>query len=505
LTTASPGPGLYPDVQLVTLSASEPATVYYTTDGNPPTNGGATTFSGPSPVTNILVDHPLNLRFFSVDLAGNEELPKNAQYSFDFDRPGLFLHGLLAGTYGFLQVVDVSFSSDEPVSYLVELGGTGQPGSGSQIGTGFLGTGQVAHVDLPCYLLELGQENPGNPVWIHVADTAGGVTSFEYLIETREDASVPIGGLTGDLELTPDGSFAYLLMPDLDQVWKIDVDPGSGSFHTVLAQIDVVAEPNSMDLTPDGSRLYVAGQVGYSEVDVASDAVTPIAMGFLTIPSGLEMHPTEPVAWVGADDGQSYELIVDPGDANYRVTTLLPLQSSFLERVEYAFSPDGSEALAAWSSDANYRLWSIRAEPGAGYATLRAQLVDALLPIALGTPAIDAAGGTGWATNEDGRLVRVALNLSPPQLGLANAVLGVRGMALVPDESVLLASGAPLDGLRVVDPTSLAVLANVASGGTSGTGTGRFMRFTPDGERAYVVRDQGAGSSELWMLWLVEE
>ena len=65
--TANPAGGLYQAPQSVVLTASEPATIYYTTDGTTPTTAST---SGSTPVT-VNVASSLTLNYFAVDLAGN--------------------------------------------------------------------------------------------------------------------------------------------------------------------------------------------------------------------------------------------------------------------------------------------------------------------------------------------------------------------------------------------------------------------------------------------------
>src|SRR5205807_8073799 len=65
--TANPAGGLYQAPQSVVLTASEPATIYYTTDGSAPTTRST---SGSTPVT-VSVANSLTLNYFAVDPAGN--------------------------------------------------------------------------------------------------------------------------------------------------------------------------------------------------------------------------------------------------------------------------------------------------------------------------------------------------------------------------------------------------------------------------------------------------
>jgi hypothetical protein len=77
---ASPPGGPYATPPEVTLTASEPSTVYYTLDGTVPTTASA---SGDSPVTFAVPAAGGELRFFAVDEAGNEGSPRSELYIVD--------------------------------------------------------------------------------------------------------------------------------------------------------------------------------------------------------------------------------------------------------------------------------------------------------------------------------------------------------------------------------------------------------------------------------------
>ncbi|HEX7031627.1 MAG TPA: chitobiase/beta-hexosaminidase C-terminal domain-containing protein, partial [Nitrososphaera sp.] len=95
--TASPAGGTYASAQSVTLSASEPATIYYTTDGSTPTIA-STVYTAPISLTANTV-----LKFFAVDSAGNAGPITTESYSFatTFASPS-------GGTYSTPQSVTLS-------------------------------------------------------------------------------------------------------------------------------------------------------------------------------------------------------------------------------------------------------------------------------------------------------------------------------------------------------------------------------------------------------------
>jgi len=82
-TTADPAGGTYDAVMSVTLTADEPATIYYTTDGQEPTEGSPV-YSGPVPVGDG-ISYPdtgvVELKYFAKDLAGNSEAVKTQTYN----------------------------------------------------------------------------------------------------------------------------------------------------------------------------------------------------------------------------------------------------------------------------------------------------------------------------------------------------------------------------------------------------------------------------------------
>ena len=77
VTTANPPGGTYSGSVTVTLSTNEPATTYYTTDGSTPTTSSPQ-YTGPLTFT-----QSTTLKFFSKDLANNQEEVKTESYVID--------------------------------------------------------------------------------------------------------------------------------------------------------------------------------------------------------------------------------------------------------------------------------------------------------------------------------------------------------------------------------------------------------------------------------------
>lgn len=73
--------GIYENPLTVDLGCSEQATIYYSTDGSPPFEGGENTISGPAPIRGININPSISLQFFAKDTFGNVEKIKNIIYS----------------------------------------------------------------------------------------------------------------------------------------------------------------------------------------------------------------------------------------------------------------------------------------------------------------------------------------------------------------------------------------------------------------------------------------
>jgi len=78
-TTAAPPPGVYAGSVSVALTASEPGTIHYTTDGTQPSSTSKV-YTGPIPLTSPITG-TMTLKFFSVDRAGNAETPQSLVYT----------------------------------------------------------------------------------------------------------------------------------------------------------------------------------------------------------------------------------------------------------------------------------------------------------------------------------------------------------------------------------------------------------------------------------------
>jgi YD repeat-containing protein len=117
ITTATPGGGTYTTAQTVTLSANEPATIYYTTDGTTPTMN-STVYSVP-----LAISANTTLKYFARDLAGNNEAAKTLAYFINLDTtPPITSATPGGGTYFSPQTV--TLTANEPATIYYTTNGT---------------------------------------------------------------------------------------------------------------------------------------------------------------------------------------------------------------------------------------------------------------------------------------------------------------------------------------------------------------------------------------------
>jgi len=104
---ASPNTGTYNTVQNVTLSADEPATIYYTTDGTTPTSS-SNQYTAP-----ININTTTTLKFMAIDTAGNQGLVQTETYTIDTIAPTVQANPS-GGLFNATQII--TLTTDEPAT-----------------------------------------------------------------------------------------------------------------------------------------------------------------------------------------------------------------------------------------------------------------------------------------------------------------------------------------------------------------------------------------------------
>lgn len=114
--TASPAAGTFTNVQTVTLSSNETATIYYTLDGSTPTTSSAV-YSSP-----ISVSSTLTIRYFGRDTAGNVSSVQSAGYTINLPdtTPPIVTISPAAGSYSGAQSVTLSANEAATIYYTLD-------------------------------------------------------------------------------------------------------------------------------------------------------------------------------------------------------------------------------------------------------------------------------------------------------------------------------------------------------------------------------------------------
>ncbi len=136
-TSITPDGGQIPAAGAVVLTSSEPATIYYTTDGSEPTTSSASGVTSVA-VPNLAVgDGDVTVRFFAVDPAGNSEAPKSAVFTLNV-APGA-VSGLAVAIAGADATVSWTAPTDPDYAGVIVTRATGPisaPISGMTYATG---------------------------------------------------------------------------------------------------------------------------------------------------------------------------------------------------------------------------------------------------------------------------------------------------------------------------------------------------------------------------------
>lgn len=332
-TTATPLAGVYRTGPVVTLTANEPATIYYTTDGSTPTTDSA---SSESPVT---IDEGLEaggtVRFFAVDQDGLEESPKEITYSVDRLGP--------APVDNFVVTVDdddAAIAWDNPTA------------------DGFQ-TVVVARVD------DSSATRPEDGDTYDVGDDlpGGGRVVFVGPAEEADEAGLTPGGVaymawalydTGNYS-DPRGDAAPVTLPV--QTGRLTVDVGAGtvtvsdarelSFFDVEGNNVVFNSPNAGDVsfdlsvTPSGPNLLYNVKVVVTGITSLVDPTLTNSDG--TIADGGD-HDGEPFRYYGP------AAMVD-GEGVTRTFTVNPALVNSVFTVDFAIVRDRGVLLTEWRND----------------------------------------------------------------------------------------------------------------------------------------------------------
>lgn len=288
----------------------------------------------------------------------------------------------LAGQFlppGLPDVVDVVASADGQHIYAMADGvritsrnaGTGLLTQTGSIGSFGANAGALSPDDQHLYVTDFG----GDSLVVYSRNTTTGALTF---VEGETDGVGGVGGLSGAAEvaISPDGAHVYATGVDDDAVAVFSRNATTGELTFVEFQQDNVGGVDGLngalgiDVSPDGSHLYVTGEAGLAVFsrNSSSGALTFVeydnsAPGGASVlvrvsPNGLHVYGAEPVPSSGA-------LVVygrNPTTGEVTLEQVLEQGIGGVDGVEDAFG-------VAVSGDGNYVY--VTAGPPSAIATFR--------------------------------------------------------------------------------------------------------------------------------------
>jgi alpha-tubulin suppressor-like RCC1 family protein len=325
LTLATPPGGAFNSPVRVTLTSSESAAIYYTTDGNAP-NTGSARYSAP-----LTLAATTTLRFFAVDAAGNPEVVKTAQYTVD---PVLFQP-----------------RSESPVD-------VGLPVAAGD----FTGDGKIDLVAMTIYTAYLipgnGDGTLGTPRSIWNGDYPSGAAAGDFDGDGKLDLAIssPVTSTISVLYGNDDGSFrsrtdyaaggGEVAAADLTGDGKADIAVANSGVSVFISNGDGSFQPRADYPAGSAPRAIAAadfdrgGKAGLAVANYNSNSVSVLlndgSAGF----SRRTDYPvgTHPFAVVAGDfNGDGYpDLAVANGDGNSVSILVNRGNGAFMPKVDYA-------------------------------------------------------------------------------------------------------------------------------------------------------------------------
>ncbi|MHC4137787.1 MAG: YncE family protein [Planctomycetota bacterium] len=488
-TSVSRPGGTYAIALALTLTATEPATIYYTLDGSDPSVAGGNTLSGESPVGGISVGEGTTvLKFFAVDAAGNQGVMRTETYTVDLSAPVVSLAAGAPAEIGWLDDAQIQWQADESGAYVIEVGGTGAPGTGTQVESGTVSSLATRFHEVPGTTLDFDQPTT---CWIHVTDAVGNVGSLSVDVVLKPLERFALPGRPGDLVIDPAGDRLYVANMTDEEIVVMDIDPSSTDFHTVVATVDLGIRPRSLKITPDGKRLYVSNSESPGRIAVIttadhqleatlSSATTP----GLDVPAGVSVTPDGTRGYFTNWDGTMRILDTDDTSGSFHKIIGSVFIHGLLLWGEIAITPDGKLAVLNWAGGMAQAIDVINVDPTSPFFN-----------IPVGSPGPIVSGGSGgvvttsdsaiaYATSTASTCGLCKIDLSTNSIVANESGLGAEQTpALTPDDAYLISIGVNTTQIRLVDANDLALL------GTIEVGRGvRSVGVTPDGIRAYATR-----------------
>jgi uncharacterized protein (TIGR03437 family) len=303
---------------------------------------------------------------------------------------------------------------------------------------GFWGSSQVTDAQGRAYTANFGSNN------LSVIDTSSNTVV----------ATVPLGNQPNSVALTPDGTRAYVTNGGGD-VWVI-----STSTNAVLAKVVVGGYPSGIAITPDGTRAYVTKDNANAVAVIDTSSNTVIAtMNAGTAPGGVAIAPDGKHAYV-ASVGTNSVLVIDT--SSNAVTATVALGT---DPVGVAVTPDGARVYVL-DAAGNLSVIATSSNSVAATVTLPGNEIS---PFGL---ALSPDGTRAYVTRFAANTVAVIDTSSNTVVAMVPLGAFPNGLAFTPDGKYVYvttsvdATGEGLGNVSVIDTASNTVIAKVVVGVT---------------------------------------
>jgi Chitobiase/beta-hexosaminidase C-terminal domain/FG-GAP-like repeat len=346
VVTASPPGGQYAVGQAITLSANEPATIYYTTNGSVPTRS-STAYTGP-----ITLNSGFTLRYIGVDAAGNASAPAQQAYTVptvDTTAP-VVTATPDGGQYSVGQ--QITLTSNEPGKIFFTIDGS-TPTTGSPVYTAPI---TLTAAFTLCYFA------------VDAVGNASALASQNYSVPGPPAIITPTSGQTVGRSVT------IQLQGAQNSTFRCAVDPASGG------QEAPCASGTTLTFTTAGSHTLRV-------VAVSPDGtVSPPA----TVTFTVSLAAPAPVVTVPSADGAvltgspSFQFST-PGDSNVSYRCRLDAQA-----FEACASPKGYTGVSAGAHTFTVEATNALGNTGTASRSFTVVLPDTTPPVVSATP----LGGT---------------------------------------------------------------------------------------------------------------
>ena len=388
VTIASPSGGSYDSPQIVTLAASEPATIYYTLDGSPPTTASPV-YSGP-----LTISATGTLRYFARDGAGNAEPVKTQLYVIAASAlPNAEFTGSAVSGNAPLGIVFSDLSTGSPASWLWDFGDTTTSTSPNPVHT---------YVNPGSYTVSLtvtnaaGSNTKTKNSYITVTDPAQRA-SVDALVAGNWHSGAVVGGgvwlwgqnVYGQLG---DGTTTNRTVPQhLTALADVTaLGPGSDSFHSLALHGDGTVSAWGRNL---------GGEVGDGTTIQRNSPVTvPGLTGVVAVAGGYLFSMAlkdDGTVWSWGDN--AYGKL---GDGTGGLRQLTPVQVAGLSGMSAIAA--GSFHGIALGGDRTVRTWGYNYYGQLGDTTTMNRSTPVQLPGLSAVVAISAGYGHSVALKEDG-------------------------------------------------------------------------------------------------------